>query len=66
MQETGHDTVQPLLLTVSQVAKRLSLGRTKVYALIATERLPIVRFGRAKRISPGSLKRWLDSREQKA
>ena len=66
MQETGHDTVQPLLLTVSQVAKRLSLGRTKVYELIATERLPVVCFGRAKRISPGSLKRWLDSREQKA
>ena len=66
MQETGHDTVHPLLLTVPQVAKRLSLGRTKIYELIATERLPAVCFGRAKRIQPVSLKRWLESREQKA
>ena len=65
MQEIKQDTVQPLLLTVSQVAKMLSLGRTKVYELIATEELPVVRFGKAMRVSPVSLKRWIESREQK-
>jgi len=53
------------LLTISQAAKLLSLGRTKVYELIATEGLPVVRFGRAKRVSVASLQRWIESREQK-
>jgi excisionase family DNA binding protein len=66
MQETTRDSVEPLLLTVSQTAKMLSLGRTKVYELIATEGLPVVHFGRAKRVSMASLQRWLESREQKA
>jgi excisionase family DNA binding protein len=65
MQETTQDSTQPLLLTVSQAAKMLSLGRTKVYELIATEGLPVVHFGRAKRVSIASLQRWIDSREQK-
>jgi excisionase family DNA binding protein len=64
MNETKQETAQPLLLTISQVAKMLSLGRTKVYELIATEGLPVVRFGRAMRVSPVSLKRWVESREQ--
>jgi excisionase family DNA binding protein len=63
MQETKQDTVQPLLLTISQVAKSMNLGRTKVYELIATEGLPIVRFGRAVRVSPTSLQQWLQRRQ---
>jgi len=65
MQGTKQDTVQPLLLTIPQVAMMLSLGRTKVYELIATEGLPVVCFGRAKRVSTISLRRWLENREQK-
>jgi excisionase family DNA binding protein len=65
MQETTLDDIQPLLLTVSQAAKMLNLGRTKVYELIATEGLPVVHFGRAKRVSMASLQRWIESREQK-
>lgn len=56
---------QPMLLNISQVAKSLGLSRTKVYALIATDGLPVVRFGRAVRVSPSSLERWLQQREQK-
>lgn len=56
--------VQTMLLNISQVAKTLGLSRTKVYALIATEGLPVVRFGRAVRVSPASLERWLQKREQ--
>ena len=64
MQEAMQNTIQPLLLTISDVAKMLSLGRTKVYELIATEGLPVMRFGRAIRVSPTSLQRWLQQREQ--
>ena len=64
MEETTHNTVQPLLLTISEAAKILSLGRTKVYELIANEGLPVVRFGRAIRVSPTSLQQWLQRREQ--
>ena len=55
---------QPLLLNVSQVAKMLGLSRTMVYTLIATQGLPTVRFGRAVRVSPTSLQRWIEKREQ--
>ena len=64
MAETTQQTVQPLLLTISEAAKILSLGRTKVYELIAHEGLPVVRFGRAIRVSPISLQQWLQRREQ--
>ena len=63
MQEIKQEAVQPLLLTVSQVAEMLSLGRTKVYELIATEGLPVVRFGKAVRVSPTSLQQWLERRQ---
>jgi excisionase family DNA binding protein len=53
-----------LLLSVPQVAKTLGLGRTKVYELIATEGLPVVRFGRAVRVSVASLQQWIDQREK--
>jgi excisionase family DNA binding protein len=63
MQETTQDT-QPLLLTVPQAAKLLNLGRTKVYELIGTKQLPVVRFGRAVRVSSASLKRWVEQQER--
>jgi excisionase family DNA binding protein len=62
MQETIQDT-QPLLVTVSQVAKMLSLSRTMIYKLIDMEDLPVVRFGRAVRVSPRSLQQWLERRQ---
>jgi excisionase family DNA binding protein len=63
MQEKRQDTVQPMLLTVPQVCKALGLGRTKVYELIQVEGLPVVRFGRAVRVSPISLEQWLNYRQ---
>ena len=54
---------QPLLLTIPQVCKALGLGKTKVYELIQSEGLPVVRFGKAVRVSPDSLQRWLARRE---
>jgi excisionase family DNA binding protein len=60
-----QETMQPTLLNVNQVAKLLNLGRTKVYDLIATKQLPVVRFGRAVRVSSASLQRWVEQQEQK-
>jgi excisionase family DNA binding protein len=54
---------QPLLLTIPQVCKVLGLGRTKVYELIDHEGLPVVRFGRAIRVRPESLRQWVAQRE---
>ena len=62
MKET--QPIQPLLLDIPQVARMLGLGRTKVYALIATEGLPAIKFGRVLRVRPTSLQQWLDRREQ--
>jgi excisionase family DNA binding protein len=47
---------QQLLLKIPQVAQLLGIGRTKVYDLIR-EGLPVVRLGRALRISSTSLNR---------
>ncbi len=58
--------VQPLLLTVPQVAASLGLGRTKVYELIATEGLPVVKFGTATRIPLASLQKWVERREKQS
>ncbi len=64
--EKSENTTQPLLLTIPQVAVSLCLGRTKVYELIEVEGLPVVRFGRAIRVSPAALKKWLDVRVQQS
>lgn len=60
-----QETMQPLLLNVAQVSKMLSLGRTKVYDLIATNQLPVVRFGRAVRVPVASLRRWVEEQERR-
>lgn len=65
MQEQQNEAVSlPQLWTVAQVSKALNLGRTKVYELIWREHLPVQRFGRAVRISPTELQRWLAEREK--
>ena len=65
MQEQQNEAASlPQLWTVAQVSKALSLGRTKVYELIWKEHLPVQRFGRAVRVSPVELQRWLAEREK--
>ena len=64
MESTKNVPSPRLLLSVPEVAKSLGLGRTKVYELIATEGLPVVRFGRAVRVSVESLQRWVEQREK--
>ena len=57
--------VQPLLLTIPQVMRCMGLGRNKVYDLIQREGLPVLRFGRAVRVSYVALQRWLEQREER-
>lgn len=64
MKSDKKEAASPLLLSVPEVARTLRLGRTKVYELIATEGLPVVRFGRAVRVSITSLQQWIDRREK--
>jgi excisionase family DNA binding protein len=57
-------TVQPLLLTIPDVAIRLGVCRATVYNLISCESLPYVMLGGARRVHPDSLEKWLRQREQ--
>lgn len=54
--------VEPLLLTIPEVATLLRLGRTKVYDLIDHEGLPTVKLGTARRIPRQGLEIWLTRR----
>ena len=55
--------VEPLLVTIPQVAMMLGLGRTKVYDLIEREGLPSIKLGTARRVPVKALQAWLDQRE---
>lgn len=53
----------PLLLRGEQAAHLLSMGRSKVFAMMASGQLPgVIRIGRSIRISREALERWV--REQ--
>ncbi len=57
---------QSLLLNMEQVGEFLGLSRSKVYKLIKLEGLPVIRFGRALRVSSLSLQQWIAEREEKS
>lgn len=56
---------EPLLITIEETMQVLKLGRTKIYALIRQEGLPVHRFGRRVLVDPDELKRWLASRRER-
>ena len=56
-------TVQPVLLSVADVAVRLGLCRQTVYNLIYDGSLPSVKFRGTRRISCDTLDRWLKQLE---
>jgi excisionase family DNA binding protein len=63
-QLAGDRKVQPMLLTIPEVAASLGLGRTKIYDLIANDGLPFVKLGTATRVSVISLQKWVEQREK--
>ena len=51
----------PLLLTIPEAAKRLSLSPAKLYELIARRKGPsVIHIGRAARIALQDLRAWVD------
>lgn len=63
---TTETPVQPLLLTVTQVATLLNVGRSTVYELIRREGLPSVSLGgRNTRVAKASLEQWIAERERR-
>jgi excisionase family DNA binding protein len=59
-------TDDPILLTVPEAARRLSIGRTMTYELIAARELPAVHIGRAVRIPADALEAFVARRLQLA
>ena len=51
--------VQPLLLTIPDVAIQLGVCRQTVYKLIYKKGLPSVLLGGVRRVHPDSLRDWL-------
>ena len=51
--------VEPMLLTIPEVATKLGLGRSKAYDLIRDEGLPTVKFGTATRVPVKELEHWV-------
>ncbi len=54
---------QTILLTIQEVAEILGIGQTKAYAL-RREGLPVIRVGRALRVSSTRLQEWIEQHEQ--
>lgn len=54
-------TNQPpqLVIRAEEAARMLGIGRTKVYALIATGEIPTIRLGRSVRIPVEGLRAWI-------
>lgn len=61
----GFDDVSvDRLYTVEQAAALLGIGRTKVYELVSSGRLPSVTIGRSRRIRRSALRVYISSLEQ--
>ena len=62
--ETSEPEPLVPLLCLPDVCKMLHLSKPTVHHLIEHEGLPVIRFGRAVRIAPASLRQWLAWREK--
>ena len=57
-------TEVPMLLRAEEAARLLSLGRSTVFAMLATGELPSVRIGRAVRVPRVALEAWIRARTE--
>jgi prophage regulatory protein len=55
--------MEKLLLKPSDLIQILGLGRSKVYELIATGQLPVIKIGRCIRIPKTSLEDWIKNNQ---
>jgi excisionase family DNA binding protein len=56
--------VQPLLLSIADVAVQLGVCRQTIYTYIYYEGLPSIKVRGIRRVHPDSLDEWLKRREQ--
>lgn len=54
--------MEKTLLTITEAAQRLSLGRATTYLLVQRGDLPSVRIGRALRVPVQALETWVATR----
>jgi excisionase family DNA binding protein len=62
---TNNGLAEKLLLKPEEVQKVLGLGRTRVYALIASGDLPCVRIGGSVRVPTEGLRTWIEEHQVK-
>ena len=55
----------PAILTMAQVQALLGLSRPKTYQLAHRQGFPVIRFGRALRVTKTALLRWLEQEAEK-
>jgi excisionase family DNA binding protein len=55
---------EPMLLTIEEAMKVLRVGRSKLYRMMGSEGLPVLRSGRYVRIPFDSLQQWIKDRTQ--
>ncbi len=53
-----------LLISVEEAAHRLSIGRTRTYALIASGELPSLKIGRSRRVALADLESWIEEQKK--
>lgn len=58
---TSCDTMEPMLLTVAQVASLMQIARSRAYELVAQGVIPSVRVGRSVRVPRAALVAWVAS-----
>jgi excisionase family DNA binding protein len=51
--------METLAIRATEAAKRLGIGRSKVYELISAGILPSIRIGKSVRVPVSALEKWL-------
>jgi len=59
---SGHQPVEPICVRVNDAAHMIGIGRTKLYELISSGELEVVKIGKATRITTASLHRLVERR----
>jgi excisionase family DNA binding protein len=64
MQQNEQHEPRALLISVAEAARRVGLGRTKVYQLIDAGKFPHKRIGRCLRVPVKALETWAEDQGQ--
>lgn len=56
----GERHMEPIVLSIADTAKALSLGRTSIYALINNGKLDVVKVGSRTLVKTESIRRLID------